>query len=246
MPEQQDIVNILNVSFDNVTLEEAVRRAVGLLDQPDGKGYVVTPNAEIVYMCRMEPKLQEALNNAFMVLPDGVGVIHAGKILKRPLKGKAAGIDFAARLMDEMARRGDGLFLLGAKPGVAALAGERLQQEYKGLRICGVHDGYFKDDVSVIREINESGAKALFVCLGAPKQELWMQAHMDQLQVRLVAGLGGSLDVFAGQVKRAPDIWVRLGLEWLYRLIREPKRIGRMSKLPLFLFAAVGARIRGE
>jgi N-acetylglucosaminyldiphosphoundecaprenol N-acetyl-beta-D-mannosaminyltransferase len=246
MPEEQGKVDILEVSFDNVTREEAVQRVISLLAQPERKGYVVTPNSEIVYMCRKQPGLLEALNDAYLVLPDGIGVIYAGKILKRPLKGKVAGIDFASRLMEEMARRGDSLFLLGAKPGVAALAGERLQQKYPGLHICGVHDGYFKEDASVIREVNESGAKVLFVCLGAPKQEHWMQDHMNQLNVQLMVGLGGSLDVFSGQVKRAPDVWVKLGLEWLYRLIREPKRIGRMCKLPLFLLASFGARMRGE
>ncbi len=246
MPEEQGKVDILEVSFDNVTREEAVQRVISLLAQPERKGYVVTPNSEIVYMCRKQPGLLEALNDAYLVLPDGIGVIYAGKILKRPLKGKVAGIDFASRLMEEMAHRGDSLFLLGAKPGVAALAGERLQQKYPGLHICGVHDGYFKEDGSVIREVNESGAKVLFVCLGAPKQEHWMQDHMNQLNVQLMVGLGGSLDVFSGQVKRAPDVWVKLGLEWLYRLIREPRRIGRMCKLPLFFLASFGARMRGE
>ncbi len=182
MPEEQGKVDILEVSFDNVTREEAVQRVISLLAQPERKGYVVTPNSEIVYMCRKQPGLLEALNDAYLVLPDGIGVIYAGKILKRPLKGKVAGIDFASRLMEEMARRGDSLFLLGAKPGVAALAGERLQQKYPGLHICGVHDGYFKEDGSVIREVNESGAKVLFVCLGAPKQEHWMQDHTESAQ----------------------------------------------------------------
>ncbi len=246
MPEEQEKVDIMGVSFDNLTLQGAVTRAVSLLDHPEKKGYVVTPNSEIVYMCQKEPDLLNVLNHAFLVLPDGIGVVHAGKILKRPLKGKVAGIDFASRLMEQLAKRNESLFLLGAKPGVAALAAERLQQQYPGLIISGVHDGYFKEDASVVKEINQSGAKVLFVCLGAPKQEYWMQNHMDELNVQLMAGLGGSLDVFAGQVKRAPDLWVKLGLEWLYRLIREPKRFGRMCKLPLFLFASFGARIRGE
>lgn len=232
--------------FDNVTLSEAVGQAAALLDDPKGKGYVVTPNSEIVYLCRKDSGLSHVLNGAALVLPDGVGVIHASKILKRPLKGKVAGIDFASALMEELARRGDGLFLLGAKPGIAEKAARRLTQRYPNLKIRGTHDGYFKEDGSVIDEINRSGASVLFVCLGAPRQEYWMRDHLDQLNVRLSVGLGGSLDVFAGQVKRAPDLWVKLGLEWLYRLICEPWRFGRMCRLPLFLFAAVGARARGE
>ena len=247
MPLEKEKVEIMGVSFDNVTLEEAVKQSTALLDTPDQKGYVVTPNSEIVYMCRKHPELLGLINDASLVLPDGIGVVYAGKILKRPLKGKVAGIDFASCLLQKAAEREDPLFLLGAKPGVAALAAEKLQQVHPNLQIAGVHDGYFKEDAPVIEEINQSGASILFVCLGAPKQEQWMKNHMDQLEhVKLMAGLGGSLDVFAGQVKRAPDFWVKSGLEWLYRLIQEPKRFGRMCKLPLFLFAAFGARIRGK
>lgn len=237
---------ILNVQFDNITLSEAVGRAAALLDAPEGKGYVVTPNSEIVYLCRKEPQLARVLNGAILVLPDGVGVVHASKLLKRPLKEKVAGIDFAAALMEELSRRGDGLFLLGAKPGVAEEAARRLTRLYPNLKIAGTNDGYFKEDIPVIKKINRSGASVLFVCLGAPRQEYWMQGHMDQLNVRLAVGLGGSLDVFAGQVKRAPDLWVKLGLEWLYRLICEPRRFGRMCRLPLFLFSAMGERIGGN
>lgn len=245
MALEQEKVDIMGVSFDNVTLEEAVQRAVLLLDTPEEKGYVVTPNSEILYMCRKQPELYPLLNGAALVLPDGIGVIYAGKLLKHPLKEKVAGIDFAVGLVEQAAARGDKLFLLGAKPGVAALAGEKLQEKYPGLQIVGVHDGYFQEDEPIVEEINQSGAVILFVCLGAPKQEQWMKNHMEQLtHVKLMAGLGGSLDVFAGAVKRAPDFWVKSGLEWLYRLLQEPKRFGRMCKLPLFLFDALRMRIR--
>ena len=246
MPEGKNRTEILGIRFDNVTLDEAVDLAISALDCPEKSGYIVTPNSEIVHMCKKMPGLSETLNAAFLVLPDGIGVVHASKILKRPLKGKVAGIDFASRLMERLALREDGLFLLGAKPGVAAAAADSLRKQYPGLHISGVHDGYFKDVGPVIQEINRSGASVLFVCLGAPRQEHWMQDHIEKLNVKLMAGLGGSLDVFAGNVRRAPDIWIKLGLEWFYRLIREPWRIRRMCKLPLFLCSAVGERLRGE
>lgn len=242
-PEKAEI---LGVRFDNVTRAEAVERALDLLSSPGKGGYVVTPNAEIVSLCRKDPGLTEVLNGAALVLPDGVGVIYAARILKRPLKGKVAGIDFASALMEELSRREEGLFLLGAKPGVAETAARRLMERYPGLKILGTHDGYFKEEGPVLDAVGRSGASVLFVCLGAPRQEYWMREHPSMPGIRLMVGLGGALDVFAGQVKRAPDLWVKLGLEWLYRLIREPRRIGRMgSRLPAFLFSAVGARLRG-
>ena len=122
-----------------------------------------------------------------------------------------------------------------ADEAVAELAAERLQKQYPGLKIAGTHDGYFKEDAPVAAAIRESGADCVFVCLGAPKQELWMAKNGPATGAHLLCGLGGSLDVFAGTVERAPKFWSDHGLEWFYRLCKEPKRIGRMMKLPLFL-----------
>ena len=134
-----------------------------------------------------------------------------------------------------MAAEGKSLFLLGAKPGVAEMAAEKLEQQYPGLRVVGTHDGYFKEDAPVVEMIAASGADCVFVCLGAPKQEFWMRKNGQATGASLLCGLGGSLDVFAGVVERAPKFWCNHGLEWFYRLCKEPRRIGRMMKLPLFL-----------
>ncbi len=236
---------VLGVRFDDLKLEQAVQQGLDMSSGPDCR-YVVTPNAEIVWMARRTSGLLDLLNGAALVLPDGVGVIYASKILKRPLHQRVAGVDFAAALMEKMAERSLKLYLLGAKPGVAERAADRLRERYPGLVICGTRDGYFREDGPVIDEINASGANVVFVCLGAPKQERWMAEHREKLRAHLLVGLGGSLDVFAGLVSRAPRLWQRLGLEWLYRLLQEPRRIGRMSRLPLFLIAAAVARLRGE
>ena len=180
------------------------------------------------------------------MLADGVGVIHAAKILGRPLKGRVPGIEFASALMERMAQTGRRLYLLGAKPGVAEMAAANLQAKYPGLVICGTHDGYFKEDGPVVQAIRDSGAEAVFVCLGAPKQEKWIAANGAATGAKLLVGLGGSLDVFAGTVKRAPEAFQKLGMEWFYRLCTQPSRIGRMAKLPLFLVSAAGARLRGK
>jgi len=236
---------VLGVGFDDVTPAEAVDRGRTLYGA-EGFHYVVTPNPEIVMMAEKDERFRAVLNAADLVLPDGVGVVKAAKILGRPLKGRCPGIDFAAGLMERMAEEGKGLFLLGAKPGVAEAAGENLRKKYPGLNICGTCDGYFQEDAPVVETIRRSGADVVFVCLGAPKQEFWMAAHGGETGARLMVGLGGALDVFAGVVERAPEKWQRMGLEWLYRLLKEPKRIGRMARLPLFLVSAAGARLRGE
>ena len=236
-------IEILGVGFDNITAEQAVSEGVRLMNTP-GAHYAVTPNPEIVEVCREDPEAMEAVRNADLVLADGIGVIYGAKILGTPLKGRVTGIGFAQGLMEQMAQNGKSLFLLGAKPGVAEKAGERLCGQYPGLKIAGVHDGYFREDGPVLEEIRASGADVVFVCLGAPKQEKWMRANGEATGARLLVGLGGCLDVFSGEVQRAPEIFQRLGLEWLHRLARNPSRIGRMMKLPLFLIHTAGEKRR--
>ena len=234
----------MGVGFDDLTLNEAAQRAAEMIDE-GGFHYVVTPNPELVDRARREEPFRQALNGADLVLPDGIGVVYAARLLGRPLKGlkgRCPGIDFAGKLMERMARAGQRLYLLGARPGVAEAAADRLEIRYPGLTVCGTHNGYFQEDAPVVEDIRRAGADVVFVCLGAPKQEYWMVKNGPATGARLMAGLGGSLDVFAGVVERAPETWQRLGLEWLYRLTREPKRIGRMARLPLFLVAAAGER----
>lgn len=227
-------VSVLGVGFDDLTMEEAVERGMELLRTP-GAHRVVTPNPEIVEICREKPAVRRAVNSADMVLADGIGVVKGARMLGTPLKGRIPGIEFAAGLMERMAREGLSLYLLGARPGVAEAAGERLAAKYPGLKIAGTHDGYFQEDAPVLEAVRRSGADCVFVCLGAPKQELWMAKHGEKTGARLLCGLGGSLDVFAGIVERAPKFWCDHNLEWFYRLCKEPRRAGRMMKLPLFL-----------
>ena len=240
-------INLLGVSFDDLTLEEAVAAGSALAQGP-GMGYVVTPNPEFILEARKNPAFARDLSGAALTIADGIGVIYAAKILGTPLKGKVPGIDFAAGLMEEMAKKGQRLFLLGAKPGVAELAAAALEKRYPGLNVCGTHDGYFKEEENeaIAAQIKESGADVVFVCLGAPKQERWMARYGEATGAHLLAGLGGSLDVFAGTVLRAPKIWQKLGLEWFYRLCKEPWRWKRMIRLPLVLWYALLERLGGK
>lgn len=234
-------VDILGVGFDNITMEQALARGQELLEQA-GAHYVVTPNPEIVELCRENEAARTAVNAADLVLPDGIGVIYGAKLLKTPLRERVPGVEFGEQMIAYCAKAGKKVYLLGAKPGVAETAGQKLGEKYPGLCVVGTHDGYFSDDAAVAAEMRASGAELALVCLGAPKQELWMQRWGEETGVRLLLGLGGSLDVFAGVAQRAPAFYCDHGLEWLYRLMKNPSRFGRMMKLPLFLVHVMGAR----
>ena len=244
MSEKFCRVEILGVPFDNITKEQAVDHAFAL--QPEHKAYyVVTPNPEIVMLARDDEGMLSAAKEAELVIADGIGVIYGARILGTPLIDRIPGIDFTSALMEKMNREGRSLFLFGSKPGVAEKAAENLSVKYPNMKIVGTNDGYFTDDEPIIEKINAAKPDLMLVCLGAPKQEKWMQKNAHRLDVGIMVGAGGSLDVFAGVVERAPEVWQRLGLEWLHRLLKDPKRIGRMMKLPKFIFAVIFKRFRG-
>lgn len=236
---------ILGVRFDNLTQQEAAQQGRQLLEE-DKFHYVVTPNPEFLLAAEKDPEFRRVLNAADLVLPDGIGVVYSAKILGTPLKERVPGIEFAEAMLSALNEMGGRLYLLGAKPGVAEEAGRRICARYPALVLCGTHDGYFKDEQAILPEIAAAKPDLLFVCLGAPKQEKWMARWGQHTGAKLAIGLGGCLDVFAGNVRRAPEQWQKLGLEWAYRLKKEPKRIGRMAKLPLVLVKAAGQRIRPD
>ena len=236
--------DVMGVQFDNVTMGEALENARQLLAAGE-TCYLVTPNPEIVYEAMHDADFRSLLNGAAMVLPDGVGVLLGAKILGTPLQEKVTGVDFAANLLGVLEEEGRKLYLLGSKPGVAELAAQKMLEKHPNLRICGTADGYFREEGPVVEQINAAAPDVLFVCLGSPKQEHFMKNHKDELNVTLMIGLGGSLDAFAGTVKRAPAWVSRIGMEWFYRLCKEPRRFKRMLRLPKFLFAVIGRRMRG-
>lgn len=233
----------MGVGFDDLTRDGAVALCKNLIEE-HRSAYMVTPNPEIVMASWDDPALREAISNADLVIPDGIGVVKAAKILGTPLKERLPGIEIGEAILQYAAQSGKKVFLLGAKPGVADLAADRIREMFPGIDICGVNDGYFKDDAAVIEKINAAKPDFLMVCLGFPKQEMWMAQNASKLDVGLMAGLGGSLDVFAGTVLRAPEKWQRMNAEWLYRCIKEPWRFKRIARLPLFILKAIAKRIR--
>ncbi len=232
-------VSILGIPFDNISPNEAVERVYAMrLEERAHR--VVTPNSEMVYLAQSDPAFAKILRESDFVVPDGVGVIYASKLIGTPIREKVAGIDLGEGLIARMAQTGEGVFFLGAKPGVAELAAQKLCEKYPGLHVAGTQDGYFKNTDEVIDKINQSGAVLLFVCLGVPKQEQFMAEYGDRFtSVRIMLGLGGSLDGYAGLAKRAPKWMIHMGLEWFYRLCKEPYRYKRMLALPKFMLCVL-------
>lgn len=236
-----DIINIRGVNFNNADLSETVNSLMDAVSRGNAKA-LFTPNSEIVQACIENPELYPIINSAEVIIPDGIGIIKAGKILGTPFQyGKVAGIEVGEELIKNLAGTAYTVYFLGGKPGVAECAAAELTKKYPGINFAGFHDGYFDKigdaNDAVIEEINSVSPDVLYVCLGAPVQETWIYNNRSKLpSVKVFLALGGSLDGYAGNVKRAPKIFIRLGLEWFYRLICDPKRLKRMLKLPKFYF----------
>ena len=234
---------ILGVNFDDLTWEEAAQAGAALLEE-DRFHYVVTPNPEFILAAEKDREFLQVLNGADLVLADGIGVVYSAKIQGTPLKGRVPGIEFATDMLRVLDGMGGRLYLLGSKPGVGEQAGRRITEQHPNIVLCGTQDGYFKDEEASLLKVAAARPDLLFVCLGAPKQEKWMARWGRHTGARLAIGLGGALDVFAGKVERAPESWQKLGLEWAYRLKKEPQRAGRMARLPLVLVKAAGKRFK--
>ncbi|MBE7044089.1 MAG: WecB/TagA/CpsF family glycosyltransferase [Ruminococcaceae bacterium] len=230
-----DKVNILGVWVDKVNIGEAADKIFKMLDE-NRPHMIFTPNSEILMVAYKDLKFREILNRADMLTADGIGVVYASKILKNPIKERAAGFDITCKVLEKVAESGHKVFFFGGKEGVGKKAKENLEQKYPFIQIVGTRNGYFKpeEEPEIIREINESGADLVLVCLGAPAQEKWIARNIDSLHAKVFMGVGGSLDVLAGTAERAPEFWCNHGIEWLYRLLKQPSRIGRMMALPKF------------
>ncbi len=252
-------VDIRGVGFDNVTLDEAALAIVSHAEADEGKLLTVfTPNSEIVQLSVEDGtgNLRRIINSAGLVIPDSTGIIKAAKIFGTPLSEKIAGVELGDVVLALSAKRGIPVYFLGGKPGVAETAKEKTEAKYPGLFVVGCGDGFFEKHWAASDEVIEKIASAhpaiLYVCLGAPAQEVWIYENSEKLSragVRAALALGGSLDIYAGLTARAPKLFISLGLEWLYRLLREPSRLGRMTALPRFYFgcrAEARAKKRAE
>ncbi|MCL2616733.1 MAG: WecB/TagA/CpsF family glycosyltransferase [Defluviitaleaceae bacterium] len=239
--------DILGVRFDSVTRAEAVGRLVGYLEDEGFARMVVTPNPEMVMAAVHNSQFRDILNLASLVVPDGIGVIIASRILGGKLSQRVAGIELVEALFTRLSEEGRScsVYLLGGKPGVAERAAEQLQSRYAAVRIAGVRDGYFSEEYEklIAEDIGRASPDVLLVGLGFPKQEIFIDRYRAVLNAKVSIGCGGSLDVFAGEVERAPVVFRRLGLEWLYRILRQPARWRRIGALPLFVLYVIKKRL---
>ena len=243
-----DKLSIMGVRINNISMNEVLKLAEQKIKN-DEKYMIYTPNTEIIMMCQKDEEFLNIMNKSDINVPDGVGLIYAGKIKKFPLKEKVAGYDLSINLLKMADEKGLKLYAVGGRPGVAEAAMQNIQKKYPGIKIVGAHHGYFKgthlgefgheEEIAVIEDINRHKPHILFVGFGAKKQEQWIEYNKDLINANIIIGNGGTLDGLAGIVKRAPDIFINLGLEWLYRLIKEPKRITRQIVLPVFMFKVI-------
>ncbi len=228
-------IHVLGVRIHDVTLEEAVALIERFVEE-GGPHQVVTVNPEFVMRARQDELFRETLNRADLAVPDGVGITWAGRLLGRPFRGRVPGVELTQRLAERAAVRGYRLFLLGAAPGVAEEAAAHLRQHAPGLTIAGTYPGSPapEEEEEIGRRIRAAAPHILLVAYGAPQQDLWLRRNLPGLKVPVGIGVGGTFDYLSGRVRRAPAWMRRAGLEWLYRLIRQPWRWRRMLVLPLF------------
>lgn len=235
-------IKILDVSVDMVEMAQAVEKLKILLN---GKGtsLIVTPNSEIIVNAGKDKGLAEIIESADLIIPDGIGLVYASRIIGQPFKERVTGIDFLGRAFEVMGMEGRSVYLLGSHPGegnspsTAELAALKIKAEFPGIIIAGTHHGYFsmETEEEIVEKINNSGSDFLCVALGSPKQEKFIAKYRSKLRVKVAIGVGGSLDVWAGTVKRAPKFYRKYGLEWLYRFVKEPSRYRRIVALPEFM-----------
>jgi len=240
-PERKRMItqNILGIPFDALTPSQAMECLTQYL-YGDKNRIVVTPNPEAVMQARRDPVFREALLTADMRLPDGIGIILASRILRGAIKERVRGLDTAYSLLRYISDKPYSVYFLGAAPGVAEKAANRMRESYPGLKVSGWHDGYFNanEEKLILAEISALMPDILLLGMGNPKQELWAYENRS-IPVKVTLCCGGTLDIMSGQVKLTPAWLRRIGLEWLHRLITQPRRAKRMLDLPRFIFAVV-------
>lgn len=234
-------MTILGVPVNPLTMDQSV----GFLEEKilkKEKAFVVTANAEIIMMCQQDPRYNKIVGEtANLVLPDGAGAVWAGRHLGHKVPERVAGFDLYLQMMELSSKKGYKSFFFGSSPGVAEAAKAKCEAMFPGCQVVGLRNGYFtdKDVPQIIEEINASGADMLFCALGAPKQEYWIADHLQELQPQVIMGIGGSFDVLAGKMERAPKWMQDASLEWAFRLYKQPSRFMRMMALPKFALKVI-------
>jgi len=229
-------MNILGVRIDKVNMNEAVEVAKEYL-QEDKLHMIFTPNPEMIINANEDEEFKNILNSSSLNIPDGNGVVWASQKIQEPLEERVAGFDFIHRLFDLGKDTNINFYFLGSKPGVAEKAKENLEKTHEYIKIVGTRDGYFDADheEKIVEDINNKKTDVLLVALGSPKQERFIYKYKDKLNCKVAIGVGGCFDVISGEVKRAPKIFIKMKLEWLYRGLSDFKRMKRLMAIPKFM-----------
>ena len=244
----QDRLKILDIWVDPVDREQAIDR-VRLFLKGNKPCSIFAVNPEKNFSVPRDPALYDVFKQADLLIPDGIGMVLAARLLHGARLSRVPGVEFMKAICHLAAKEGRSVFIYGSRESVNKTAADKLRMQYPGLRIAGRSDGYVQDEQmpELVQRINDSRADILFLALGSPKQEKWFASHAPDLShVKVCQGIGGTLDTIAGNVRRAPDIWQRFSAEWLYRLLSEPKRINRQRVLPIFAFRVLMALVRNH
>ena len=239
---QRNIVKILGVSIDNVTLEECGLYTKKLIEESNKScKIVVAPNTEFIMLAQKDKEFFDILKQASFATPDSVGVMIGGKLQNKKFKERIPGQSYFRKVLEVGEKEGWTFYFLGGEEGIALKAKERVMKDFPNVKIIGCHEGFFESDTEdeVIKEINDLKPNVLFVAMGAPIQEKWIAQNKEKLKVDIATGQGGTFDYEAGKVRRAPKMFQKMGIEWLWRLIKEPKRIVRMMALPKYLITII-------
>lgn len=241
----RDTITILGVQIDRVTRDEAGEITEGLVKNSNKTCKMIfAPNVEFIMMAQKDKEFFDLLKESSLSTPDSIGVIIGAKLQGKSFKERIPGQSYFRKIIELSNEKGYSIYMLGGKPGIPQKAKENLEKLFPNVNIVGVHDGFFDEnqEKEVIKEINELQPNVLFVALGAPRQEKWIYKHKDELKVDVATGQGGTYDYEAGRIKRAP-IWIqKIGMEWFWRLCREPKRIKRQIVLPIYLLKVLFAK----
>ena len=231
-------MKILDVRIDEVTMNEAVEKVKIFLDE-DKMHLICTPNPEMLMTAQDDEEFKRILNSSELNIPDGTGIVWAAEKLGNPLKERVAGFDFIHRIFELGKDKNISFYFLGSKPGVAETASKKIEEKYPGIKVVGTNDGYFsvEEEKRVIKEINSKKPDVLLVAMGAPKQERFINKYKDKLNCKIAIGVGGCFDVISGNVKRAPKLFIKLRLEWLYRGFTDFRRLKRLGAIPRFMIA---------
>lgn len=237
-------VSIFGVNIDNINMDETTQIVKDFL-KSDKLNIIFTPNTEIVMAAKEDDNIKQMVNAADIIIPDGIGLIYASKIHKKPLKERVTGFDISIKMLEIADKEGYSIYLLGGKDGIAQDAAKTINEDYPNVKVVGYHHGYFKgshrdildseEERIIIDEINSLNPDIIFVGLGFPGQEKFIYHNRDKIKARVIIGNGGVMDILSGNATRAPEFYQKHGLEWFYRLVKEPSRIKRQIALPKFM-----------